>query len=100
MRLAGIIAFTRVVAMAARDITSVFAFAMRLTALLRTATAWRSPRLAVLLASAWPWRAGDSARPAARRIRPRAGLPARRAALLSLRRAAPALRFFAIDWIP
>jgi hypothetical protein len=103
MRLAGIIAFTRVVAIAARDMTSDFAFATRFTALLRTDTALRFMRVAALRAFTPTLRAVDFALLAARRTRPRAWLRARRAALLarapSLRSEALAFLFFAIDWI-
>jgi len=98
IKLAGIIDFTLVVAIAARDITSDLALATRLTTFLRAEAALRLTRLAALRALARTFFSEDFARLATRRTLRRALELARRAAdraldLVLLR----VLRFLAID---
>jgi len=90
IRLAGIIDFTRVVAMAAREITSDRALATRLTTLLRAEAALRLTRLAAPRALARTFFSEDFARRATRRTLRRARALALGFAFLR------ALRFLAI----
>ena len=93
IRLAGIIDFTRVVAIAARDITSDLALATRRTTFLRADAALRLTRFAALRAFARTLRSEDRARRATRRTRERADF----ARVILLR---DFLRFLAMKWFP
>ena len=90
IRLAGIIDFTFVVAMAAREMTSDLALATRLTTFLRAEAALRLTRLAALRAFARTFFSEDFARRATRRTLLRARARALGFAFLR------ALRFLAI----
>jgi hypothetical protein len=98
IRLAGIIDFTRVVAIAARDITSDLALLTRRTTFVRADAALRLIRFAALRALVRTFLSDDLARLAARRTLRRALEPAERALDFSLLR--DFLRFLAMKWVP